>query len=260
MRNTAGRSSDRRLQPAARERVDPAQLRDGHSASRRHSKRNKPDPLGSFDAIILGDVGPADVSSEALGEARGLCRGTQGGRWFSASARGTGPRSAARRRPESSCRWSSRGLWRSMRNRAQADQAALPPGAVVRPLADGLERDSWPMLQLDLDREKNGAIWAGLPRIPWLVAGRAKPGATVLAAAGGDDSAAVIAAQPYGLGKVLWVGTDGTWRWRFRTGDRFPSSVLGASGALGGLGSDGGGQCIRAIRARQASLLKRGMA
>ena len=32
---------------------------------------------------------------------------------------------------------------------------------------------------------------------------------------------AVIAAQPYGLGKVLWVGTDATWRWRFRVGDAY---------------------------------------
>ena len=90
----------------------------------------------------------------------------------------------------------------------------------------------------DPDPERNRAIWAGLPRLPWLLAGRAKPGATVLAAAGGNDSAAVIAAQPYGLGKVLWVGTDGTWRWRFRTGDRFHHRYWGqvarwaASGAL----------------------------
>jgi hypothetical protein len=31
----------------------------------------------------------------------------------------------------------------------------------------------------------------------------------------------VIAAQPYGLGKVLWVGTDSTWRWRYRVGDLY---------------------------------------
>jgi hypothetical protein len=31
----------------------------------------------------------------------------------------------------------------------------------------------------------------------------------------------VIAAQPYGLGKVLWIGTDGTWRWRYRVGDAY---------------------------------------
>jgi hypothetical protein len=77
------------------------------------------------------------------------------------------------------------------------------------------------MLQFDASRDLNHSIWAGLPRMPWLIAGRAKPGARVLAATGKDDAAAVIAVQPYGLGKVLWVGTDGTWRWRFRTGERF---------------------------------------
>ena len=57
--------------------------------------------------------------------------------------------------------------------------------------------------------------------MPWVIAGRAKPGARVLATASSDDAAAVIAAQPYGLGKVLWVGTDGTWRWRYRAGERY---------------------------------------
>jgi hypothetical protein len=77
------------------------------------------------------------------------------------------------------------------------------------------------MLQFDAAPDRNQSIWAALPRIPWLIAGRAKPGARVLATAGADDAAAVMAAQSYGLGKVLWVGTDGTWRWRFRTGERY---------------------------------------
>jgi hypothetical protein len=54
-----------------------------------------------------------------------------------------------------------------------------------------------------------------------VLAGRAKPGATALASAGEDRSAVALAAQPYGMGKVLWVGTDGTWRWRHRVGDAY---------------------------------------
>ena len=94
------------------------------------------------------------------------------------------------------------------------------------------------MLQFDPAPDRNQAIWAALPRMPWLIAGRAKPSARVLATAGEDETAAVIAAQPYGLGKVLWVGTDGTWRWRFRTGEllhhRFWGQVVrwAASGKL----------------------------
>ncbi len=99
---------------------------------------------------------------------------------------------------------------------------ALPPGVVVLPTTAGLEAAAWPMLQLAADPAQNRAIWAGLPRLPWVLAGRSKPGATVLAAKGDDgSSAAAIAAQPYGLGKVLWVGTDGTWRWRHRVGDAY---------------------------------------
>jgi hypothetical protein len=81
------------------------------------------------------------------------------------------------------------------------------------------------MLQLAAAPDLARSIWDELPRLPWVLAGRPKPAATVLATVagpGGDDvGSAVIAAQPYGLGKVLWIGTDGTWRWRFRVGDAY---------------------------------------
>ncbi len=197
----------------------------GHSyetavPSREGVKGNEPDPLGSFDAIILGDVGREEVSSKLWARLEAFV-GERGGTLVFSS----GPRN-----------WASLAIDETARkllpvveprlvemdaSPAQADQTALPGGALIRPLEDGLERSSWPMLQLDQDPERNRAIWAGLPRLPWLVAGRAKPGATVLAVAGRDDGAAVIAAQPYGLGKILWIGTDGTWRFRFRAGDRY---------------------------------------
>ena len=201
------------------------------------ASRNESDPLGSFDAIILGDVGSAEVPAELWARLEAFVAERGGTLVFS-----IGPRN-----------WATLGRQETARKllpvveprlveidatAAQADQAALPPGAVVRPLADGPGRDSWPMMQLDSDPTRNRAIWAGLPRMPWLVAGRAKPGATVLAAAGRDDTAAVIAAQPYGLGKVMWIGTDGTWRWRFRTGDKYHHRFWGqvarwaASGTL----------------------------
>jgi len=99
---------------------------------------------------------------------------------------------------------------------------SLPNGVAIAPLPS-ISADSWPMLQLAA-AERNGAVWSSLPRLPWVLAGRAKPGATVLATRSGSDSASdgvVIAAQPYGLGKVLWVGTDATWRWRYRVGDAY---------------------------------------
>jgi hypothetical protein len=87
--------------------------------------------------------------------------------------------------------------------------------------AEGSGADAWPMLQLASEPDQNRRIWAGLPRLPWVLAGTPKPGATLLVAAGEDADAAVIAAQPYGLGKVLWVGTGDTWRWRLGVGDAY---------------------------------------
>ena len=98
---------------------------------------------------------------------------------------------------------------------------SLPPGAVVEPVASALDDASgWPMLRLGSDVAASRMEWSKLPRLPWSLAGRAKPGASALVAPSKEgDDASVIAAMPYGLGKVLWVGTDGTWRWRYRAGD-----------------------------------------
>src|SRR5262249_42939366 len=109
---------------------------------------------------------------------------------------------------------------------------SLPPGTPVRPTrAAGSDPTAWPMLQLASEPEESLRTWSGLPRLPWVLAGKPKPGATVLATARAlvdgdadvnvDDDAAVIAAQPYGLGKVFWVGTGDTWRWRQRVGDAY---------------------------------------
>jgi hypothetical protein len=85
-----------------------------------------------------------------------------------------------------------------------------------------------PFMRLDAESAHNATLWAGFPRPwPWAVAGRAKPGAAALA--GRQDLAdlklpldererrnVVIARHNYGFGRVLFVGLDSTWRWRFR--------------------------------------------
>ena len=67
--------------------------------------------------------------------------------------------------------------------------------------------------------------------------GKAKPAASVLATVKVEDDEAqrnrpddasdwakehaLIARQNYGFGRVLYVGLDSTWRWRFRSGDTY---------------------------------------
>ena len=79
------------------------------------------------------------------------------------------------------------------------------------------------MLQFAGEPERNREVWSTLPRLPWVIAGRTKPAASALVLPGNEANAgeAAVAAMPYGLGKVLWIGTDGTWRWRHRAGDAY---------------------------------------
>jgi hypothetical protein len=185
--------------------------------------RKAPDPLGAFDAIVLGDVTPRDATPEVWGRLDAYVAGRGGTLIVS-----PGPRSW----PELAGVEAVRTLLPVLDPRPVPFDAAaidparpsLPPGVAVVPSPSAA--DAWPMLQFAPDPERSRSIWLGLPKLPWVLAGRAKPGATVLASAGGPgneavDTTAAIAAQPYGLGKVLWVGTDGTWRWRHRVGDAY---------------------------------------
>ncbi len=183
----------------------------------------KPDPLGAFDAIVVGDVDPASMPPDAwarldayVAERGGTLilvpgpRGWPGPLLANEAVRKLLPVLAPKLAPF---------------DPAATDPAhpSLPPGAAIAPVASATA-EAWPMLQLASDPDRSRAIWSGLPRLPWALVGKAKPGATVLAALAGSGpvaDSAVIAAQPYGLGKVLWVGTDATWRWRHRVGDAY---------------------------------------
>jgi hypothetical protein len=188
--------------------------------ARRDPSEKEPDPLGTFDAVIVGDVDPADLTPETWARLESYVADRGG-----TLVLNPGPKSWAALLSQESARKLSPVIDPRLVpvDPSAIDPAypALPPGAALLPTAAALESAAWPMLQLASEPAQNRSIWDGLPRLPWVLSGRAKPGATMLAAAGGDDSAAAIAAQPYGLGKVLWIGTDGTWRWRHRVGDAY---------------------------------------
>jgi hypothetical protein len=89
-------------------------------------------------------------------------------------------------------------------------------------------------LQMDPAPDQSLGRWAGFPPHGWGVVGKAKPGAVTLAtvpddAAGKDDRKAgerekergLIVRQHYGFGRVLFVGLDSTWRWRYKVGDTY---------------------------------------
>jgi hypothetical protein len=191
---------------------------------------DQPDPLGAFDAVIIGDVDPADVTPETWARLEAYAADRGGTLVLSA-----GPRHW----PALASNATARTLLPVLDpqpipvapDEIDAAHPSLAPGIPVLPTrAAGSDSSAWPMLQLASELEESLRIWSGLPRLPWVLAGKPKPGATVLATArdlvntdaeANPDAAAVIAAQPYGLGKVFWVGTGDTWRWRHRVGDAY---------------------------------------
>lgn len=80
------------------------------------------------------------------------------------------------------------------------------------------------------DPAENERIWKELPGQMWGLIGDAKGEATVLACVLPEGAKqtleterenAVIVRQQAGFGQVLWIGIDGTWRWRHRVGDQY---------------------------------------
>ncbi len=90
------------------------------------------------------------------------------------------------------------------------------------------------MLRLSDKETENAQLWSELPPIYWAArVTRAKPAAEVLlvdpdpAKESRSGKMPVMAAQQYGLGQVLYVGTDNFWRWRKNAGDFFHTAIWG---------------------------------
>jgi hypothetical protein len=90
------------------------------------------------------------------------------------------------------------------------------------------------MLRLSDKEEESAAIWKDLPPVYWVArVARPKPAAEVLlvdpnpARETRSGKMPVLALQHYGLGQVLYVGTDNTWRWRRNVGERYYTALWG---------------------------------
>lgn len=84
-----------------------------------------------------------------------------------------------------------------------------------------------PAFAVSGDAGRNRATWSGMPPFFRVAAARgAKPAATVLAdverpggMAGGDGPVPLVVEMPAGRGRVAWIGTEETFRWRRNVGD-----------------------------------------
>ena len=211
------------------------------------------DPLDSFDALVLGDVAVADLPLDFGARLERFVADRGGSLIISAGNRHWRELADSTRNKDWSSSFASLMPVHLIRPvpigniPANKTRPSLPPGHLLQPTSAALNAAAaWPMFTLDstqfegqglaelferpLSRQTGAGtamadsaeIWSSLPRLPWVLLGQSKPGAQELATieAGTTGKETVMAAQPYGFGRVFWIGTEGTWRWRYRVGDQ----------------------------------------
>jgi hypothetical protein len=190
-----------------------------------------PDALAEFDCIILGDVAPDQLLPADRVRLEKYVA-DRGGTLVVLAGKGSMPLAYT----DASAGGESDPLRKLLPVEAPR-VASLPEGFALTLTEEGRET---PFMRLGSESGEADAAWGRLPPHYWAVVGRAKPGAMPLAfladavpgAATGpgterEREQGLIVRQNYGFGRVLYVGLDSTWRWRYRTGDPYHHTFWG---------------------------------
>jgi hypothetical protein len=195
----------------------------------------EPDALAAYDCIMLGDVSPAQLSSEDqqrleryVADRGGTLVISAGKRFMPLAFGGSGSKGKE----------NEPSIFSKLLPIEEPRAVSSRSGFAVTLTHDG---KSSPFLQMEPTKEgqppssvepgapDNESLWSGLPRHFWGVIGRSKPAATTLAcvreatagAQAKETERALIVRHNYGLGRVLFIGLESTWRWRYKVGDRY---------------------------------------
>jgi hypothetical protein len=174
------------------------------------------DELGKYDVVFLGDVGVGDgqLTPEDCRLLKGLVEHQASGLVFMPGWQG---RQLSLLETELTDLYpvvldqSQPGGWGS-RTPCQFELTELGRRSLLTRLAD--------------TQEDNLDVWENLPGFQWYAAvSRAKAGSEVLAVhqelTNEHGRLPLLAARTYGAGKVLFMGTDGAWRWRKGVEDKY---------------------------------------
>ncbi len=172
--------------------------------------------ISKFDVVFLGDVGVGngELKNEDVELIRGLVEQQGSGLVFLPGARG-----------------------RELTLRGGPLGDLLPVEFDdTKPQGDGQPNESHLLLtsegkghlltMLAGDETTNAAIWKNLPGFYWSAAVKKnRPGSEVLAVHSSLRNAwgrvPLLVTRPHGNGKVLFMGTDGAWRWRRGVEDKY---------------------------------------
>jgi hypothetical protein len=167
--------------------------------------------LFEYDCLIFGDVDRSFLSASALSDIEAFVKEKGNGVIFIA-----GPLHTPLEYRDSALA----SLFPvDLRNAATPNPAAtIREGFAVEPTLTGRLA---PPFQLGDTPEENAEIWQKLPRLFWVLDAPAGQHSTVWATGrtGDGRQVPVITTQQIGRGRVVFHGTDETWRWRFRVGD-----------------------------------------
>jgi hypothetical protein len=169
----------------------------------------KDEDLAKYDVVFLGDVGTdkGELTPEQCAALQKLVRDQAGGLVFLPGLRGS----------ETSLTGTALGdllpiVWDATQPHGWGTAA---PGKFVL-----TESGTHSLLtKLEDTDEASARVWQTLPGFQWYApAERAKAGAEVLAIHGTETNRfgriPLIVTKTYGAGKILFMGTDGAWRWR----------------------------------------------
>lgn len=176
------------------------------------------------EIIVLGDVDPNDLGDARMKLINEWVNQTSGGIIFLA-----GPKfnpSAYKGTPLEP-------LLPVVTDATVAGQAESTPEPFKLQLSP--EGATSPYMRLVDSPQDNGQLWDSFPGVRWTApVARAKPGAQVLLTDSRSDVAGiagprpVIAIQGYGSGECVFIGTDQTYRWRSKVGEKNYSQIWGA--------------------------------
>jgi hypothetical protein len=174
----------------------------------------KPEDLAHYDVVFLGDVGTEQITPDQCGALRKLVRDQASGLVFLPGLRG---------------------LTQSL--------TATALGDLLPVLLDETQPSGWGtstagrlelteagrrslLTQLEDNEEASATLWQRLPGFQWYApATRAKAGSEVLATHQTENNRfgriPLLVTKTHGAGKILFMGTDGAWRWRKGVEDKY---------------------------------------
>ncbi len=170
-----------------------------------------------FDTIVIGDVAPEVFTGDELKRLEEWVRVDAGGLILV----------AGRRLMPS--QWSNTVLDKLLPVEVDDEPPLTLLDELSRTIKDGVhpnvtpEGSRWAALRFSPDPGENELLWRESEPFRWFYpVRRLKSGAAALLVhptrKAGDDPMPLMAVQRYGRGQVVWVGSDETWRWRFKPG------------------------------------------